>query len=86
MFVVSGIILLAMSALIVIVSVSSSPIVISPSALILPVACKLPVTFVLPTKLIVPVPLGRNSKFWLVPNVRITLPSISISSICNLSW
>ena len=52
-----GIISLAISALIKILSVSESPIVILPSALIFPVACKLPVTVVLPTMFTTPVPL-----------------------------
>ena len=63
MFVTSGIKSPAMSAFIVKVSVSASPIVMFPSALMFPVACKLPVILVSPKKFTVPVPCGLNSKF-----------------------
>jgi len=53
---ISGIILLAISALNVILSVSESPNCKLPSAVIVPVACKLPITSVLPFKFIFPVP------------------------------
>ena len=62
----SGIISLAISALIKMLSVSSLPIVILPSALIFPVACRLPLTVVLPIMLISPVPFARINKSLLV--------------------
>ena len=76
--------LLARSALKLILSVSASPNIISPSALIFPVACKLPVTFVFASYLIVPVPLGFNSRFAFESVVLIVLSLISKLSTTNL--
>ena len=80
----SGIILLAISAFNIILSVLASPIVMSPSAVIFPVACMFPVTFMLECTSTVPVPLGRNSKFAFEELVLMTLPSMSILSILAL--
>ena len=59
----SGTIFDVISALIVIESVSESPIVMLPSALMFPVACMLPCTSVLPIISTTPVPLVTISKF-----------------------
>ena len=82
--VTSGIKSLAISALIVIESVSSSPSVILPSAVIFPVTCTLPSTFKFECILTAPVPFALNSKFALEAFVVIVLPSMSIESILNL--
>ena len=74
----------ATSALIVIVSVSWSPIWMFPSALILPVAWILPSTLVSPRTSTVPVPLGIISKFWFVSVAVIVLPSMIKSSTNSL--
>ena len=83
-FEASGTRLDATSALMVIVSVSWSPICMFPSALILPVAWILPSTLVSPRTSTVPVPLGIISKFWLVSVAVIVLPSIIKSSTISL--
>ena len=73
-----------MSALNTMLSVLSSPSCRLPSAVIVPVACRFPNISTLEFKLIVPVPLAVNSKFALELIVAILLPSICISSTCNL--
>ena len=75
-----------MLALIVIVSVDSSPIIISPpivilpAALIFPVTCRSPSISVSAFSLTLPVPLGLISRLLLDTSVEITLPCICISS------
>ena len=59
----AGMILFAMSALNVTLSVSLSPIIIFPSAVILPVAFNVPIISKLEITSTVPVPLGIKSIF-----------------------
>ena len=69
-----------MSALMVKLSVSWSPMVILPSAVILPVACMLPVTSTSLKTSTIPVPLGLNSRLVL----RVVI-SIKLLDICKSS-
>ena len=80
----SGITSLAISALIVMLSVFASPNVMLPFAEIFPVACKLPVTFVSANSSMVPVPFASISKLALDSFVEIVFPTRVIESIVNL--